>query len=338
MQAIPNLTSATSQDVFPVLSSILLPQELLAALSPDYKIGGLRTCALIRSGLNDSYLVQSADQDYVLRVYRARWRSLPDIMWELEFLVHLANRGIGVAAPVPRIDSGLVSAVRAPEGLRYAALFTYAAGEPLRWDRQDAFCNTGRLTARLHHAADDFTCAHQRFCLDLEHLLDRPLQAILPRIGHRPQDTAYLLELTQRLRTGLAALAGRGLDWGPCHGDLMSGNIHCRDSDVLTLFDFDCCGLGWRAYELATVLLFVSFMRQEAGPRWRSFLDGYGEVRQLGRHDLEAIPLFTAARLVWSMGVQAAGADKWGLDRLDGGFWDARFSFLRQWETAPMPV
>jgi Ser/Thr protein kinase RdoA (MazF antagonist) len=53
----------------------------------DYSIAGLTECRLLNHGLNDTYLVKANNSErYILRVYRAGWRSSSDISYELREL------------------------------------------------------------------------------------------------------------------------------------------------------------------------------------------------------------------------------------------------------------
>jgi Ser/Thr protein kinase RdoA (MazF antagonist) len=85
------------------------------------------------------------------------------------------------------------------------------------------------------------------------------------------------------------------------------------------LFDFDHCGFGWRAYDLAP------FYQNSAAPdeerrKWAAFLSGYEEVRKLSTSERDSLPVFKACRALWDVGdwLRAAGwtGDSWALDGL----------------------
>jgi Ser/Thr protein kinase RdoA (MazF antagonist) len=79
--------------------------------------------------------------------------------------------------------------------------------------------------------------------------------------------------LGRRVKATLPA----GLQWGACHGDLFRGNRHATEDGTLTLFDFDECGMGYRAYDLA---VYLWTMRRENVPElFEPFRRGYCEVR-----------------------------------------------------------
>src|SRR6185295_10539869 len=123
--------------------------------------------------LNDTFLVNTHGPKYILRAYRAGWRSLSEILYELEALLYLQREGVSVSAPIARKDGTFVGSVLAPEGVRYLALFTYAPGKELTYDEEGADSyRYGSATAKIHAATDTFQTSHKRFALNLEHLLD----------------------------------------------------------------------------------------------------------------------------------------------------------------------
>lgn len=72
------------------------------------------------------------------------------------------------------------------------------------------------------------------------------------------------------------------------------------------MFDFDFCGLGWRAYDIAT------FLSGESTEAAQTFLAGYEEVRRVTREELNALPLFQIAQSIWLLGLRASYIDEWG--------------------------
>jgi Ser/Thr protein kinase RdoA (MazF antagonist) len=115
--------------IFPVTHSILSVEALITNLLPKYEIEKPTDCRFLQPGLNDTFLVNTEGAKYILRVYRKDWRSLDEILYELEVLLHLQRAGSSVSVPIARKDGNLVGTVMAPEGIRYVVLFTYALGQ-----------------------------------------------------------------------------------------------------------------------------------------------------------------------------------------------------------------
>lgn len=114
---------------FPVTRSILSAPALSEAVVRDYGLAVPTDCQFLQWGLNDTYLLKSKAPTYVLRIYRRGWRSLSEIQYEVEALLHMQKAGIAVSVPVRRHDGTFVGTIAAPEGIRYMVLFTYAREE-----------------------------------------------------------------------------------------------------------------------------------------------------------------------------------------------------------------
>ncbi len=286
---------------FPVVHSVLAPHALLTHVLPGYDIPAPHSCFLLTRSMNDTYLVRSVNANYILRIYRAGWRSQDDILFEVDALRHLERYGVSVAPPLPRGDGTFLTRLDAPEGTRYAVLFAYAPGGPLTPIRDHCF-HYGRAVAALHHATDHFTSTHARFSLDLDHLLAQPLLALQPLLADYAAAWRYLNDTGALLRGYMTKLARHDLPRGFCHGDLYPANAYITDNHVVTLFDFDCCGMGWRAYDLA---VFRYEMVREPADLWDAFLNGYQSEHPVSQREVDAIPWLVALRTIWHMGLYA---------------------------------
>ncbi|MFF0829756.1 phosphotransferase [Brevibacillus sp. NPDC003359] len=80
-----------------------------------------------------------------------------------------------------------------------------------------------------------------------------------------------------------------------CHGDLQGNfNTNFCEDNTYTHFDFDLCGYGWRAYDLAAFKLSQILIEEDdelVESLWNAFLKGYTEVRPLSENDRAAVSL-----------------------------------------------
>lgn len=316
---------------FAVSYSILSAATLVAEVLPQFGINEVIACQFFTGGFNDTYRVRSAQgSTYYLRVYRSRWRTLADILYELDVLKHLQNKGCAAARPVPRFDGSLCVELTAPEGTRYAALFTEAPGKLISYDHEPtrvAF-EYGKAVANLHNAVADFDSPRQRFHVDLELLIDTPLRNIAPFLAHRPDDWAFFKRFAGDLRQRILDLPATQLEQGFCHGDLQGYHAHVDADGTLTFFDFDCGGFGYRAYDLA-VFRWCSRLKEQEAIWWEPYLEGYRTTRELADLDEEAIPSFVGARYVWHMGVHTQNAVDWGCEWLSDAYFDEKLGYLK---------
>jgi Ser/Thr protein kinase RdoA (MazF antagonist) len=287
----------------PTLRSIISPEALVALVEAAYGLKITRI-QLIKAILLDTYRLWTNQGPYILRVYPHRRRNRPDIEAELEFLAYLQTQGLSVSVTVAGVNGEHLLTLQAPEGRRYAALFTYAPGE-LLGENLTAIHRYGYTLARLHALADVWPSPPPRTPLDLDYLLDGPLEQ-LARFEERRHDWTFLHEVAERIRPQLAALPTSAPFYGYCHGDAGPNNAHVTAEGQLTLFDFDFCGPGWRAYDLAT------FSSGESAEVVEAFLAGYEEVRPLSPEELKALPLFQIAQSIWLLGLRASYINEWG--------------------------
>jgi Ser/Thr protein kinase RdoA (MazF antagonist) len=326
-------------ETFPVIASVLSPTALAERVLPRYALSPPVRCRLVARGLSDTYRVEAGDTVAYLRVTPHGWRSRAEVEAEVAFAGELRRRGARVAAGIPRADGEYVTALAAPEGERFAVLFA-AAGETAAPDitPRQAWAY-GQLAATVHAAADASPAVYERFPIDERHLLDEPLATMRSVIGES-EEMAFLERVALRVRRRLGDLPRSAPDYGLCHGDLHPGNVRFDTTGEPTLFDFDCCGYGWRAYDL-TVFLWNAFgerrPRRWRDSRWRAFLSGYEAVRPLPSTLAETLPLFLVARQIWLMGIDCSGRGEWLPQWITPGWLREMTLPVRQW-TAEYPI
>lgn len=318
---------------FPALHSVLDPAALAEWLRAEYALTDV-TVTFLRRGLNDTYEVTSAAGFAVLRVYRCGWRTPADVAWELALIERAAARGVGMARPIARRDGTTTGVLRASEGDRFYVLFEFAPGRMPGPVPDDAGLY-GQTAAALHVATEGLD-AGGRFPLDLAHLIHAPLARMRPLLAGDPDTLAALEGVAERTAAALEGLLPH-LAWGACHGDLHEGNAHVGDDGVLRLFDVDCGGPGWRAYDLAVYLWSQASnsgkSAEQEDAAWTAFLTAYRAVRPLTEAEVAAIPLFVTARSLWFMGLYAERTCLAGTQSLDPGFFRYGLDFIRRWES-----
>jgi Ser/Thr protein kinase RdoA (MazF antagonist) len=321
--------------MLPAVDSNLVPEAVAEAVLRHYVLPVVTRCRLHTRGLNDTFQVQTATGGvYFLRVYRAGWRSLEQIESELAMLRHLAASGVAVSAPVPRKDASCLTDLDCAEGPRWACLFPAAPGRELAYKSHTPVeaRHYGAMAAAVHSAADSYAGPANRPPAELEGLLEQPLRLILATLADRSADVSYLSGLADRLRAGIQQ--AEPLTRGFCHGDLHGRNANLQDG-VFTLYDFDCCGWGYRAYDLAVFPWAFAIGGSEPDhieSMARAFLAGYQATRAVEAADLSVLPLFVAVRQIWLIGLHIALADRFGWSGMGPGYFDGQLHVLRRWE------
>ncbi|WP_158234660.1 phosphotransferase enzyme family protein [Lentibacillus sediminis] len=289
----------------------LMDESTVLQMLPGYDLGPISSCRFLTRGLNDSYLITTARKRYIYRIYRHGWREKEAIQFELDALRHLQSRSFAASFPIGKRDGTYLTEIRAPEGLRFGVLFAYAEGERPEINPENASL-IGESLGKLHQVTDDFSSTDERgFSLDLKHLVDEPATLVLPVIRKLlgKEVEGAIREIMENLKT---ELNNKHLETGFCHGDFHNHNLHINKSKI-EVFDFDCCGIGYRAYDVAVTWwnLLTNYGHKEEAC-WEAFLNGYLSRRTLSKEDLDSLPLFITARRFWLLGTMLENDDVWG--------------------------
>jgi Ser/Thr protein kinase RdoA (MazF antagonist) len=159
--------------------------------------------------------------------------------------------------------------------------------------------------ARILVFSNYFKSDHQRQPMDLEFLVDRPIDQIQKFwTNNFDEKLNLLLTSAEVAKEDLLAILENPENtedgWGPIGGDFHNVNTHF-DGEQPTFFNFDLCGYGWRAYDIASFLLNTGLL-QKSAKLSEAFFAGYYSVRPLSNNEHEAISPLLTIRRVWLTG------------------------------------
>lgn len=321
---------------FPAQGSILSAQALLESVLTRYPVEpSFSGCLFFKAHINDIYRARAGESVYYLRVSKAGWRSRQELQAEIDLVLYLHRSGIPAALPVETADSDYLVSLPAPEGERWGVLFEEAAGHPLAIADRQHTSLFGRLLGRIHRLADHWSGDFQRPHLDTVYLLERPLRLLGCYYSYRPEDCRFLREICGELERKIACLPARPPVYGICHGDYQSDNVHFHNGGQPTLFDFDLCGYGWRAYDIAVFVWKVLLSREVAAHKvdwaecFSAFVNGYQQEREPEAVEFGILNAFVLARIVWSLGIAISRSVYTGCRVLDDGLLDRHLKIIR---------
>ncbi|MDH5230588.1 MAG: phosphotransferase [Gammaproteobacteria bacterium] len=297
-------------------------------VATQYNLDKNLTCRFYVLGLHDNYLLESDQQQYILRIYRNHWRKKEDILFELETLAFLNSKTDLVSELVTTNTGELAFQIDSPEGPRFAALFCYADGcspdDKISAKESELL---GETVALIHKHLDQFTPQTSRQVLDIHYLLHTSIQTIKPFLEN--DQFAYLSQLAEQINTSMPALEKQISIFGLCIGDVNPTNFHINSNDKITVFDFDQCGFAYRSFEIGK--FFSSVHRySKADEIKNAFLAGYQTVRRLSLAEQTAIPWFEIISLIWVMSIHVENADRIGYKNLEKPFWHKRLSDIKK--------
>jgi Ser/Thr protein kinase RdoA (MazF antagonist) len=317
-----------------VTTSVIAAKALAGLVALEYELETPLKCQLLRVKDNDHYLLTAGEANYILRVYsyQKHWVTKESYYYfELEWLTYLHEHNLPVSYPIARKGGDFLGILHAPEGDRYFALFSFAPGKnvfPMNAEQSRLF---GKGIAQIHLTSDHFRTEHPRFHQDTDWLIDRPLGRIETFLnGRRPKDVEFLKELASTLKNTFTSLPLSAPYYGIIGGDFHGGNNFFSEDNQITFFDFDLCGYGWRAYDLAIFLWSVK-LNDGIETMWTSVLQGYEEVRPLSDIERASLPALVKVRSLWLMGSHTTYVDKFGDAWLGDRYWEQHIGHLRKW-------
>ena len=268
--------------------------DLIARALPAYGLAEDTPLTLLNRSENETWRAG----DLVLRLHRDGYHTKPEIASELAWLTALQGLpGLSAVRPIAGAQ-GLVTEL---DG-RFLVAFALIEGQELqpgddlaRW-----FAPLGEITAHLHLQSRGWTPPQgfTRKRWDVETILGPQ-----PHWGHwrqaqglDAQGEALLARATKALATKLHAYGTGPETFGLIHADLRLANLMV-DGNRLTAIDFDDCGFGWWAYDLASALSFI-----ETDPRLpnliAAWVNGYTRIAPLRAEDRAMIPSLIFLRRV----------------------------------------
>lgn len=243
-----------------------------------------------------------------LRLHRTGYQGAAAIRSELWLCAALADAGVAVPRPLNATSGALL--VELSSG-RFASCIAWVegeamglAGEPLPGtptEQADRHHALGRLVATVHRATDALTLPPDftRPRWDIDGLVgEQPFWGRFwehPRLT--PQDAQILQHARAFLRERLTDHAAQGWGLAPIHADVLRENVLVNGRS-LSLIDFDDSGIGFRLYDLGTVMSQNLYQPNRAELQ-AALIAGYATVLPV---DAAMVPVFTLARTCASVG------------------------------------
>ncbi|WP_428267761.1 phosphotransferase enzyme family protein [Haliangium sp.] len=301
------------------MSSDLDPLGQVAArLLAQYPVRVRAVERLSRGERSSTFAVQGEDRRYVLRVCPARPDRTVEHLWsELQWLEALDRSGLRGRVPAPvatRDGSALVSVSASASGgdggaALYGVLLTWVPGRTRgRWGPTTARA-VGALTAMLHEHAQGWRVPEgfERPPVDERSPVLHALPERLGALG-LGDHVGRVRDALDRVYEVLRELGQDRRQVGPVHADIHHGNV-LFEGDRAGVIDFDHCGIGPFACDLATTLFYLRARTDVAALR-EALLAGYRSVRGLDEAQVHRLPVLILGRhlelMSWVLGLGLA--------------------------------
>ena len=159
--------------------------------------------------------------------------------------------------------------------------------------------------------------------------MDESLEKITPFLQHKTCELHYLKDAIAQIKRQINQLPMEEPYWGICWGDPHSGNVHFTEDNQVTLFDFDQCGYGWRAFDIGKFLQ-VSLQSGLSRKVRDAFLEGYQTVETLSELERSSLQAFTQTAYIWSWAICLTTMQMHNYSRLDPFYFNHRLERLKR--------
>ena len=292
--------------VFPVITSTISAKALGTFVREKYNLNKNYACKLFRTGMNHTYFLSDNKTTYVLRVYSHNWRSKDEIIEELTLLNLLRENNLNISYPIKDKHGAFIQDIKAPEGIRYLVVFSFAKGNKIRFTDKETCFSIGALMAKIHNLTLNKTI--NRISYNKASLLESPYNHLKPYFSEELPEMKFVKEISEFYKNTDFESVPKGI----VHMDIWYDNMVINNEKEVTIFDFDFCGNGAQILDIGYFckqLFHIETDKKEYEIKMNYFLDGYQSVKLLSDNELKLIPKAGLAVFVFYLGVQAQRFD-----------------------------
>ena len=297
---------------FSVISSTLSPNDIVKFISEKYSLKPGTTGKLLKTGINHTYQIESDSGTFIFRIYSYNWRTKEEIAEELNLLNLLKKNKVSVSYPIADISGNFIQTINAPEGLRFAVLFSFAAGNKILNYNAETHFEIGKLMAQIHCLTKNRE--QKRITYTHETLLNQSLENIREFLSDETDEMQFLMAVRPLLEKKLLEADNTRLRKGIVHLDIWFDNLNISDKNEITLFDFDFCGNGWLCLDIAYYILQLHSTEKdeiERDKKMKAFYSGYETIEKISDEERLLIPTLGVCLYYFYLGVQCKRFDNW---------------------------
>ena len=296
---------------FPVSSSILSTRALADFIGQQYALTIVEV-RLLKCGINHSYLISTQNEHYVLRIYCHNWRTVEEISEELRLLKLLKENDISISYPIPNLKENDILEIEAPEGRRFAVLFSFAYGEKIYNYSEKTHGEIGKMMAQIHLLTENLVLKRETYNYDS--LIEKPLTQIANFLSTESEEFHFLNNTKELLKSELESTEFSAVPSGAVHLDIWFDNLNIDKDGRITLFDFDFCGNGPLCLDIAYYVMQLHNTEREENnlkSRLRAFMEGYESVRKISPEEKRFLPILGLSIYYFYLGTQCRRFEDW---------------------------
>jgi Ser/Thr protein kinase RdoA (MazF antagonist) len=297
---------------FSVIISTISTKDIAAFVCEKYALSPNTTCRLLKTGINHTYKINSNSDSFIFRIYSYNWRTKDEINEELNLLKLLKRNQISISYPLADSEENYIQSIRAPEGVRFGVLFSYAEGQKVANFNKEMDFEIGKLMAQIHKLTKNFQ--QKRIAYTPQVLLSESLQNIRQYLSDDTEEMQFLMRTRPVLEKILSDADSTMLRKGIVHLDIWFDNLNISDEGKITLFDFDFCGNGWLCLDIAYYIMQLHNTEKDEIIRFEkieAFYRGYESIEEISDQEKELIPFLGVCLFYFYLGVICNRFENW---------------------------
>jgi Ser/Thr protein kinase RdoA (MazF antagonist) len=236
--------------------------------------------ACINYEFNATFSVETqSGVKYALRININSTRTIQNMLAEVEWVRHL-NRTSGIHTPTPianLTDQYIVSGLHADSGLTlYGVMYTWLDGEEIGDEpTMDQLHEVGKAIAYLHQESNDFSLSTDVELPRFDDFFWGTEDYLFSDKSSLTKEERDLIQQAHDLIMQFTKDLYANSPVHIIHADFHGWNLMWNQGK-LSIFDFDDCGFGLEAQDLAVALYYLDTPEQD-----QALLNGYKSVKPL---------------------------------------------------------
>ncbi|MEX0583552.1 MAG: homoserine kinase [Sneathiella sp.] len=262
-----------------------ISDDELDVLLDQYDLGQALSCKGIAEGVeNSNFLLHTEAGYYILTLYEKRVNA-EDLPFFLGLMEHLATGGFISPRPISAKDGRNLKEVVG----RPSAIIEFLDGRSVRRITPQHCALLGQTLAQLHTIGSDFKLQREN---TLSLSAWRPLYDACRKSGDGSMGADFFPEIESEI-SYLEDHWPTDIPSGVIHADLFPDNIFFLNDKVSGVIDYYFACNDFFAYDLAICLNAWCFENDGSFniTKARKLLNGYREVRDFSRQELNFLPL-----------------------------------------------
>ena len=305
-----------------IVKSILSSNYIENIILNSYNISIVKNIFLIKSGLNDIYMINTQNSQFIFKIYH-KSKKINNIKFENEYMLFLKQYNLSTY-PIENNQYKYIVSIKYPEGSKFAVLMAYIPYNDFSYckNNNEAYLY-GKYLAKLHKKSKQFSSLYNKK-VDIKQLLSKSLVIIINFLSkiqspHLNFFNKFIIFIQNNLKIA-------NLEKGYIHGDTHGGNAKYYKNKVI-FFDFEFSGYGYYLYDIATFKWSCLIGKRKND--FSKFIKGYLEVLSIDNYDKILLYQFIAIRHLFVISLDIDKFNIFGYEIIGNNYINKRIKLLK---------